>query len=921
MDKGKDVRRRVKELEAQLAHARQDRDHVANELALYRTAIENTRDGIVLIGADGKLIFCNDRYREFYRPIAEHIVPGAHIGDIIRVSAHCGHVLNSGDDIDSWISTRLEILREGTGNPYFLEFGDGTWLRASNYRTPGGDTLGIRTDVTQLKRREIELRTAHDETRSRLDAFFAHAPVAMFIKDAAGRLTTVNPAFESWFGVKAADVLGRTAAESMPWFPSGVSETPDREILDGGEARSIEFDLTRPDRGAINAVVTKFPIQDTAGKIVAIAGVILDLSAFKRTEKNLAQKTLILESTFDAIDHGVAFVNGEMRIVACNDRFLEMMHYEGPVPESGIPVIDTLEASARAGGYGAGDPRDLAKRRYEELLRTDLPSREQRTFPGGRIMELRRQPVPGGGYVSTCTDITELKETEASAERARQILHDTIEALPASIALYDAEGRMAWCNSPTRTLFHWQPDLHEPGVTYEEQIGNSVHQGLIPEAAGREDAWIQERVNQFHASATNLETAQPDGKWFLSSFRKTAGGGTVVIRHDISDRKEGERALRESEANFRSLIESSLIGMCIAQGSQLLFANRGFAGIFGYDDPGELLYRDAIETLLAPDEQKKIGRGARSFLMQKPLQGTIEAACVRKDGSQIWVQIAANPIVWDGRPATHATLTDITERRQADDQLRTALFDAESANRGKSDFLARMSHELRTPLNAIIGFSEVMNMETFGSLGNERYRDYAEDILRSGHLLLELINDVLDMSKIEAGRYDLSIEDVALPPLIQEVIHILHGQIERKRLTLDCPVDGAAELVRADRRAMRQILLNLASNAIKFTPEGGNITIATASLPDGGFQLSVADTGIGIEPADISRILEPFAQVGPAQTADQPGTGLGLPIVRSLAELHGGRIRIESEPGKGASVFVEIPRDEETLRPAAAGYR
>lgn len=784
MDKSKDLQRRVKDLEARLAHTRQERDHAANELALYRTAIENTRDGIVLIGADGRLIFCNDRYREFYRRIAEHIVPGAHIGDIIRVSAHGGHVLNGGDDIDSWVSSRLEILREGTGKPYFLELRDGTWLRASNYRTPSGDTLGIRTDVTDLKRSEIELRAAHEETRNRLDAFFAHAPVAVFIKDTAGRLTTVNPTFESWFGVKAADVLGRTVAESMPWFPADISEAPDRELLDGGEPRSIEYDLTRPDGVSIKAVVTKFPVRSTDGEIVATAGVVLDMTAFRRAE---------------------------------------------------------------------------------------------------------------------------------------QILHDTIEALPASVALYDAEGRMAWCNSFTRTLFHWQPDLHEPGVTYKAQISNSVHQGLVPEAAGREDAWIQDRLNKFHASATNLETARPGGKWFLSSFRKTAGGGTVGIRYDISERKDAERALRESEANFRSLIESSLVAMCIAQGSRLLFVNRGFATLFGYEYPEELLDKDSIQTLLAPEEREKISRPTRGFLARKPLRGTREIACVRKDGSKIWVQIAANPIVWNGKPATHATLTDITDRREADDQLRIALSDAEDANRGKSDFLARMSHELRTPLNAIIGFSEVMNMETFGSLGNERYRNYAEDILRSGHLLLEMINDVLDMSKIEAGHYELSIEDVALPPLIQEITHITHGQIERKHLALDCLIDPATDTVRADHRAIRQILLNLLSNALKFTPEGGRITIETISMPDGGVRVSVTDTGVGIEPADIGRILEPFGQVRTAQTAGHPGTGLGLPIVRSLAELHGGRIWIESEPDKGTTVFVEIPADEETLRRAAAG--
>jgi two-component system cell cycle sensor histidine kinase PleC len=784
MDKVKDLQRRVKELEAQLAHARQQRDQTTSELALYRTAIENTRDGIILIGADGKLLFCNARYRELYRHIAEHIVPGAHIHDITRANALSGHVLNIGDGADKWVDMRLAILREGIGQPCFLAFRDGTWLRASNYRTPNGDTLGIRTDVTDLKRREIQLETAHEETRNRLEAIFAHAPVAVFTKDTAGRLTAVNPTFEAWFGVSAAAVVGRTVAEALPWFPPDISETPDRQILDGGEACTIEYDLTRPDGVPINAVVTKFPVRGATGEIVAIAGVVLDMAAFKRAE---------------------------------------------------------------------------------------------------------------------------------------QILHDTVEALPASVALYDAKGRMSWCNSFTRTLFHWQPELHKPGITYEAQIRDSVRQGLVPEAEGREEAWVENRLEQFHASATNLETARPGGKWFLSSFRKIADGGRVVIRYNISEQKHIEHALRESEANFRSLIDNSMVGMCIARGSKLLFLNHGFAALFGYELPEDLLHRDAVETLVAPHERTAIGKTARAFLRRKPLRGTAEIACVRKDGSQIWVQIATNPVVWNGASAIHATVMDVTERREADEQLRTALSDAESASRGKSDFLARMSHELRTPLNAIIGFSEVMNLETFGALGNENYRDYAADIQRSGQHLLELINDVLDMSKIEAGRYELSIEDVDLDTLIHETTHTMRGQLDRGKIALDYSLERGLGPVRADKRAMRQIMLNLLSNSIKFTPEGGKIAIHAETLPDGGIQISVADSGIGIEPEELNRILEPFGQVGTAQTAGQPGTGLGLPIVQSLAELHGGQMWIESILDKGTTVCVEIPAPLQAPEATAAG--
>jgi two-component system cell cycle sensor histidine kinase PleC len=175
------------------------------------------------------------------------------------------------------------------------------------------------------------------------------------------------------------------------------------------------------------------------------------------------------------------------------------------------------------------------------------------------------------------------------------------------------------------------------------------------------------------------------------------------------------------------------------------------------------------------------------------------------------------------------------------------------------------------------------------------------------------------MSKIEAGRYELSIVDVDLDTLIQETTHIMRGQLDRGKIALDYSLERGLGPIRADKRAMRQIMLNLLSNSIKFTPEGGKIAIHAETLPDGGTQISVADSGIGIEPEELIRILEPFGQVGTSQTADQTGTGLGLPIVQSLAELHGGQMWIESVPDKGTTGCVEIPAPLQAPEATAAG--
>ncbi|MFT3672657.1 PAS domain-containing sensor histidine kinase [Aestuariivirga sp.] len=230
---------------------------------------------------------------------------------------------------------------------------------------------------------------------------------------------------------------------------------------------------------------------------------------------------------------------------------------------------------------------------------------------------------------------------------------------------------------------------------------------------------------------------------------------------------------------------------------------------------------------------------------------------------------------------------------------------AEAANRSKSEFLANMSHELRTPLNAIIGFSEVMTNEFFGPIGTPKYIEYANDIRRSGQFLLDVINDILDMSKIEAGRLDLEIEDVHFNTLLEEVMRLVGPRAAEGKLNIVQQIEDAKPF-RADRRALKQVMINLLSNAVKFTPEGGTVTIKGRST-EAGFVLSIADTGIGIPQRDIQKLGRPFEQVENQFTKSRGGSGLGLAISRSLVELHHGTLEIASAVGKGTTVTVTLP--------------
>jgi two-component system, cell cycle sensor histidine kinase PleC len=232
---------------------------------------------------------------------------------------------------------------------------------------------------------------------------------------------------------------------------------------------------------------------------------------------------------------------------------------------------------------------------------------------------------------------------------------------------------------------------------------------------------------------------------------------------------------------------------------------------------------------------------------------------------------------------------------------------AEEANQTKSKFLANMSHELRTPLNAIIGFSEIMESGMFGSLGSEKYQEYCHDILTSGHYLLEVINDILDMSKIEAGRMKLDMEELDLSKTLAESLRVVSGRANDKNLDLDAEIDDPISVV-ADRRATKQIIVNLLSNAVKFTPDGGRIIVRSRQVED-SIVLLIADTGIGIAPQSLRRLGRPFEQVESQLTKTYHGSGLGLAIARSLTNLHGGSMRLRSKLGSGTVVRVTLPRN------------
>jgi signal transduction histidine kinase len=242
-----------------------------------------------------------------------------------------------------------------------------------------------------------------------------------------------------------------------------------------------------------------------------------------------------------------------------------------------------------------------------------------------------------------------------------------------------------------------------------------------------------------------------------------------------------------------------------------------------------------------------------------------------------------------------------------DDNLRAAWREAEAASRAKSEFLANMSHELRTPLNAIIGFSEVLKAEMLGPLGTDRYRFYAQDIFDSGHHLLEVISDILDISKVEAGEFELHAEATDIGDIIDQSLRLVRERAEAAGIALEVELEPGLPQLRLDRRLIKQSLINLLSNAIKFSPDPGRVTVRAERAADGAVLVSVSDAGIGIADQDIPSVLQPFSQLESAFSRSHQGTGLGLPLAKSFIEAHGGTLEIRSALGEGTAVSLRLP--------------
>jgi PAS domain S-box-containing protein len=336
-------------------------------------------------------------------------------------------------------------------------------------------------------------------------------------------------------------------------------------------------------------------------------------------------------------------------------------------------------------------------------------------------------------------------------------------------------------------------------------------------------------------------------------------------------------------------------------------ANPALAAIYGYQSP-ELLLGEVTDIgrqlYVDPARRDEFIR----LVQESGSLAAFESQIRRRDGKMIWISESCREIRdAEGQLLLYeGTVEDISTRKLVEAELVAARALAEQSNKAKSVFLANMSHELRTPLNAILGFSELLEQELFGPLGDARYVEFAGDIHRSGQHLLEIIGNILDIAKVETGHLELQERDFDIAEVMRVSQRLIADMARRRNVVFDARTPKSPVLVNADPTRLRQVLINLLSNAVKFTPEGKSVTLSCGRQDD-WLVLIVADTGIGMEPKDIAEVMKPFHQVDNSFTRQHQGAGLGLPLTQSLVDLHGGEMRLESTRGSGTVVTVRLP--------------
>ncbi len=781
----------------------------------------------------------------------------------------------------------------------------------------------------------VQERTAELETsRAHLQATLRSIGDALISVDVAGRITSLNKIAEELTGWREEEALGRPAEEVLCLLDS-VSRTPAPnpilEALRGQSGLPLNSRLLLRDRnGHVRRIAGSCaPIQDGTGALLGAVMVFRDVSELEQRNEELRRLALVAERTTNA----VIITDAERRILWVNAAFTRITGYApeeviGRSPGEFLPFEKTDPATLKkiCNAWAAAQPVRV------EILNRNKYGREY-------WVDVAIQPLfdDNGSLIGS---ISIESEVTAQVEQ-RLFLQSVLSSIPSGLVVQDTHGVIVECNQKAEELL---------GAPREQIIGSdsiagrmhTVHLDGSDWPHEEHPCWITLRTGEaVHNAVMGIDAPGAERRWFsieTAPVRDAIGNlkGVVVIFSDVTDSINAQKALHKSEARFRSLLQTMAEGVVMqGEDGQIVFANDAACEILGITQD-EMLGRTVTDP-----RWRTIGEDGEEFPKQnypatvtlrtgRPLRNVVMGVH-RPDDTLVWISINSQPLIDPGEDKPHAvvvTFHDISERKRAElrlhytnQRLQEALrraeelaAQAEQANRAKSEFLANMSHEIRTPMNGVIGMTGLL-LETELS---EEQRRYVETIRSSGEALLTIINDILDISKIEAGKLELETTDFDLIELLDDFVATLAVKAQEKKLEFICAADPETPRhLRGDPGRLRQVLTNLTANALRFTEQGEvsvRVTPVQSTEHNVTLRFVVRDTGIGIPQEKLPMIFEKFVQVDASTTRRYGGIGLGLTISKRLVELMGGKIGVESEPGKGSTFWfvVTLPRQAAT---------
>ena len=792
-------------------------------------------------------------------------------------------------------------------------------------KVPGrASSLGI----TERKQAEEALRESEEKYReiveTSIDMIATVAPNGGFL--------LMNKAWKECFGysgdkMKVFDVI----------HPEDLEAARERfiQVLEGQSVENFEFRSKTKEGSYINLLINILPIFDSQRNVVTTLGIAKDITERKRMEHILNERVKELQCLYS-----IAYIV-ERPGITLDELYQEMVNLLPAgwrYPEITCARVTLGDKEYRTDNFRTTEWKQSANIKIkgqkggilEVCYLEDRPefaeepfSKEERLLIDVVAQRLGR--------------ITERERMEKQLQESEENFHRSLDDSPLGVRIFNSEGETLYANQAILDIYGY--------ASVEEFKAIPTEKRLTPESYAEHLIRREKRLRGEGISPQfEMSIVRKDGEIrHLQVFRKEVlwNGERRVqsLYQDITERKRAEKTLQESEERYRALLElGGEVGEAIVmtqdteQGNGIqAFVSDEWPRITGYSRR-ELLGMPFFDLVHPKHHEASLERHRRK-MRGEDMPGLFELSIIRKDGTEVPIELTSAYTTYKGKRANVAYIRDITERKRMERELqeRNEQLDAqneelqsraeelmtqqqeliektgevERANQLKSEFLANMSHGLRTPLNVIIGFSELMGDEVPGKLNDEQ-RQCLDDIQSSGKHLLNLINKVLDLSKVESGRTKLNLTNLALTEVIESLARTMLPILAPRQQGLDVKVEEGLPLVYADKVKVKEVLLNLLSNAARFTPDGGKLKIE-AVREDNWCRVSVIDNGIGIKKEDQKKIFEPFCQLDNPLTKGRGGTGLGLALVKQIIEKHGGQVRVESEYGRGSRFTFTLP--------------